>query len=64
MCVEQYAVPPDVRLHIYDDDWTIDTKKYRWREAGPDAATGVAAFESVSKLSLRGANLITGAPHL
>lgn len=42
-------------LHIYDDDWTIDTKKYRWREAGPDAATGVAAFGSVSKLGLTGA---------
>jgi hypothetical protein len=33
---ERHTYPPDVRVQIYDDDWTFtDTKKYRWREAGP-----------------------------
>lgn len=31
---ERYTYPPDVSLNIYDDDWAIDTKRYRWREAG------------------------------
>lgn len=29
--------PPAARVHIYDDNYTIDTKKYRWREARPGA---------------------------
>jgi hypothetical protein len=32
---EKHAYPPEVRLHHYDDDWVIDTKKYRWRDVGP-----------------------------
>lgn len=31
---EKHAYPPEARLEIYDDDWTIDTKRYRWREPG------------------------------
>jgi hypothetical protein len=31
---ERYTYPPDVRLQIYDDDWVMDTKKYKRREAG------------------------------
>jgi hypothetical protein len=31
---ERHTYPPDVRLEIYDDDWAIDTKRYRWREPG------------------------------
>ena len=31
---ERHTYPPDVNLRIYDDDWAIDTKKYRWRDAG------------------------------
>lgn len=33
---ERYEYPPDVKLQIYEDDWTIDTKKYKWREVGKD----------------------------
>jgi hypothetical protein len=29
--------PPAARVHIYDDDYVLDTKKYRWREARPGA---------------------------
>ena len=32
---ERYTYPPDVKVQVYDDDWEIDTKKYRWRDAGP-----------------------------
>ena len=32
---ETYTYPPDVNLHLYDDDWEIDKKKYKWRDAGP-----------------------------
>jgi hypothetical protein len=33
---ERHTYPPDVRLQIYDDDWTWgDSPKYRWRDAGP-----------------------------
>jgi hypothetical protein len=32
---ETHTYPPDVKLHVYEDDWTIDTKKHRWREPGP-----------------------------
>lgn len=31
---EKYDYPADVEVHVYDDDWVIDTKKYKWREAG------------------------------
>jgi hypothetical protein len=31
---ERLTYPPDVRLQVYEDDYVIDTKKYRWREAG------------------------------
>jgi hypothetical protein len=27
--------PPEARVQIYDDDWVMDTKKYKWREARP-----------------------------
>ena len=32
---EKYAYPPDVQLHVYDDDWKWEGNKYRWRDAGP-----------------------------
>jgi hypothetical protein len=31
---EKYTYPPDVRLHVYEDDYVVDTKKYKWREPG------------------------------
>jgi hypothetical protein len=31
---ERHTYPPDVRLQVYEDDWVIDKKKYRWREPG------------------------------
>ena len=31
---EKYDYPPDVNLHVYDDDWVLDKNKYRWREPG------------------------------
>jgi len=31
---ERLVYPPQARVEIYEDDWVIDTKKYRWREAG------------------------------
>jgi hypothetical protein len=31
---EKHTYPPDVRLHVYEDDYVVDTKKYRWREPG------------------------------
>jgi hypothetical protein len=31
---ERHTYPPEIRLYTYEDDWTIDKKKYRWREAG------------------------------
>lgn len=31
---EKLSYPPEARVEIYDDDWEIDTKKYKWREAG------------------------------
>jgi hypothetical protein len=32
---EKYTYPPKARVHIYDDDYVLDTKKYKWREARP-----------------------------
>ena len=32
---EKYNYPPDVRLHVYDDDWKWEGDKYRWRDPGP-----------------------------
>lgn len=32
---EKHTYPPDVKLHFYEDDWVIDTKKYKWRDPGP-----------------------------
>lgn len=32
---ERHTYPSDVKLHVYEDDWVIDTKKYRWRDPGP-----------------------------
>jgi hypothetical protein len=35
---EKHAYPPEVNLHIYDDDWKwadADSAKYRWRDPGP-----------------------------
>jgi len=31
---ERLTYPPDARVNIYDDDFAIDAKKYRLREAG------------------------------
>jgi hypothetical protein len=31
---ETHKYPPDVKLHVYEDDWVIDKRKYKWREAG------------------------------
>jgi hypothetical protein len=31
---EKYEYPPDVKLHVYEDDYVVDTKKYKWREPG------------------------------
>jgi hypothetical protein len=32
---ERRAYGPELRLHVYDDDWKWkDGEKYRWREAG------------------------------
>jgi hypothetical protein len=31
---ERHTYTPDVQLHVYDDDWVIDTNKYKWREVG------------------------------
>jgi hypothetical protein len=32
---EKPSYPADVKVQIYEDDWEIDTKKYRLREARP-----------------------------
>ena len=35
---EKHTYPPDVKLHVYEDDWKwadTDSAKYRWREPGP-----------------------------
>ena len=32
---QTYDYPPDVRVHVYGDDWTwadADAGRYRWRE--------------------------------
>lgn len=31
---EKYTYPPDVNVQIYEDDWVLDTNKYKWREPG------------------------------
>ena len=31
---ERHTYPPDVRLQVYEDDYVIDQKKYKWREPG------------------------------
>jgi hypothetical protein len=31
---ERYTYPPDVTLNVYEDDYVIDEKKYRWRDPG------------------------------
>jgi hypothetical protein len=32
---ERHDYKPELRLHVYDDDWKWkDGEKYRWREAG------------------------------
>jgi hypothetical protein len=34
---EKHTYPPEVKLHIYEDDWKwadADSAKYRWREPG------------------------------
>ena len=31
---ERHKYPPDVQLRVYEDDWTIDEKKYKWRDPG------------------------------
>ena len=32
---EIHTYPPEMKLHVYKDDYVIDTKKYKWREPGP-----------------------------
>jgi hypothetical protein len=32
---ERYTYPPTAGIHIYGDDYAIDTHKYKWREARP-----------------------------
>jgi hypothetical protein len=32
---EKLTYPPEARVEIYEDDFDITTRKYRWREAGP-----------------------------
>ena len=32
---ETYSYPPKARVHIYDDDYVVDTKKYKLRKARP-----------------------------
>ena len=31
---DKYEYPPEVRLHVYDDDWKWEGDKYRWRDPG------------------------------
>ena len=31
----KHTYPPDARVHVYEDDYVIDTKKYKWREGRP-----------------------------
>jgi hypothetical protein len=56
---EKYTYPPDVRLHVYEDDYVVDTKKYKWRNQEQDAAIGGAAFGSASEE--KGASTSAGA---
>ena len=32
---EKHTYPPQARVQIYEDDYVIDSKKYKWREARP-----------------------------
>jgi hypothetical protein len=32
---DKYTYPPKARVQIFDDDYVIDTQRYRWREARP-----------------------------
>ena len=32
---EKLSYPAEARVQIYDDDFDITTRKYRWREARP-----------------------------
>jgi hypothetical protein len=32
---EKHTYPPEARVQIYEDDYVIDTKKYKLREARP-----------------------------
>jgi hypothetical protein len=34
---EKLTYPPEARVEIYEDDFDITIKKYRWREAGVGA---------------------------
>jgi hypothetical protein len=31
---DTYEYPPEVRLHVYDDDWKWEGDKYHWRDPG------------------------------
>ena len=31
----KFRYPPEARVHVYADDYAIDTKKYRLRDPGP-----------------------------
>ena len=66
---EKYTYPPDVRLHVYEDDYVVDTKKYKWREPGTgrghrNPCYGLAVdplrrvFSEEPRLSLCGAFLL------
>ena len=32
---EKYDYPPKAKVHVYSDDYVVDTKKYKMREARP-----------------------------
>jgi len=32
---ETYTYPPEARVHVYGDDYVVDTKKYKMREVRP-----------------------------
>ena len=32
---EKLTYPPNVSLHVYDDDYKWEGDKYHWRDAGP-----------------------------
>ena len=33
---ETYTYPPEARVKVYEDNYVVDTKKYKMREVRPD----------------------------